>query len=90
MIKYKLNLFSSEIGVVEITAETETSVRLTNGQRRAKITHSLCYFDTWREAHDYLLFIRKDDVAQAEIWLQSAVKRLSVAQAMEEPPESEI
>lgn len=61
------------IETVEVERETDSSVWI-NGRRNAKTTSWDKYWDSWEEAHAYLL-------EKAERSLQSARRSLEMAQA---------
>ena len=62
----------SKIKPVEIESET-TNFVIINGRRSAKMSSYHCFFDTWQEAHDYLML-------EAENALNTARRRLEEAQ----------
>ena len=75
MIKYKANRYlGGTIKQVEIERETASNLWV-NGCRRAKKSSYDCFFDTWEEAHAYLLDL-------AEMKLESARRGLENAQGM--------
>jgi hypothetical protein len=58
MIKYKANILATGIYPVEIVSETEYDVKFIDAaghsrydQKRGNYSH---YFDTWKEAHEWL------------------------------------
>ena len=55
MIKYRTGKFiNNPIEAVEVERETDSSVWI-NGSRNAKHTIYYMYWDTWQEAHEYLM-----------------------------------
>jgi hypothetical protein len=69
MKKYKTDACSwgvpAYIEEVEVERETESSVWI-KGRRNAKVTDYAMYFDTWEDAHDYLLKKCDEKIAYAK------------------------
>lgn len=70
MKKYFALTWTAQTGTVEIVRETETSVYIAchepwaNGARReAKISDGRGYFDTWKEARDFLILHEATKIA---------------------------
>ena len=59
--KYRVTVYCTDITPIKIVRETEKTVflprsALIGGERRkSKMSTFTCYFDTWNEAHEYLL-----------------------------------
>jgi hypothetical protein len=64
--KYRTGfMLRNQIDAVEVDRETEKSVWI-RGSRSDKITSYYCYFDTWAEAHEYLVKKSLNDMSIAE------------------------
>jgi len=65
MIKYRTDEYSGtpefRIAKVEIEKETDTSVWI-RGMRNNKHSSFHNYFDTWQEAHEYILDLANNQV----------------------------
>lgn len=68
MIKYKTKEWRGEPGArilkIECERETDKCVWIDN-TRRLKITEDERFFDTWKEAHEYILELANNQVNQA-------------------------
>ena len=72
--KYRTGGFGGNlIQPVEVERETSVSVWI-NGNRSLKYTDFLKYWDSWEEAHDYLL-------KKAEREIKNARRQLEIAQS---------
>lgn len=88
MIKYR-TFSSSTIEAVEVVRETKVFVWLPNGRRESKISDWRAYFDTWPEAHKYLVDKQKRNVELDEQCLKSQKKLLAELEAMKMPGKTE-
>jgi len=72
MIKYKTtNIFNTlyaRIEKIEVERETEKSVWI-KGNKCCKTSYC-CYFDTWQEAHEYILDLANNQVNRAILQLE--------------------
>jgi len=80
--KYKTNYLKDNIEVVQILRETNEYVFFIaddfskGGRQEKKMSSSGAYFDTWLEAHNYLMDCAHKSVNVAEIMLENAMKTL--------------
>ena len=65
MIKYMI--YFDKITKILVKGETQKQIILTTGRRENKISDWKCYFDTWGDAHNYL--IEKAEREVSDIWL---------------------
>ena len=71
MKKYRTSTLGKLIEAVEVERETEASVWV-NGQRNGKRTEYHSYFNTFKEAKQYLLDIAERSVNSARLNLERA------------------
>lgn len=87
MIKYK-TLFDDKIEKVDVVRETDSSVwrldRRGKERRHSKKSSYEIYFDTWHEAHDYLVEKAKGSVGAAKSRLTWAEEKLAKIEAMKD------
>lgn len=79
-IKYQIN-YAQKIEKVEIERETESSVWI-NGSRLSKHSRYSAFFNTWEEAHAFILDKAERRVAAYARNLESATKSLKEIQSM--------
>ena len=72
MIKYRTQL--DRIEKVEVVKESEYSVWFPDGKRAKKGTSYECYFDTWADAHTYLMDEAAKKVSKHVSWLEQVEK----------------
>jgi len=87
MIKYKTDEWRGEPGarILKIECERETDKCIWIGKNRhLKITESERYFDTWQEAHEYILEMAKDKVNHVKVQLDKAKGLLGNIKGMKE------
>lgn len=88
MIKFKTG-FLKRIEPVEVTRETAATIFIANDrgieQRHAKRSSSINYFDTWAEAHQYLMTHAQRSVDYARMQLERANSSLGNIKGMKEP-----
>lgn len=77
--KYKTS-YGNKIEKVDCVRETDKRER-----REAKISSYDCYFDTWEEAHEYLLKITGDKVCRARYLLERARDEYGNVKGMKRP-----
>lgn len=82
MFKYKT--WCSEIKKVEYIKETQHFVTLQNGVREAKCSDMLCYFDTYKEAKDYLIKEALANVDYSKMRLDQTREDLKEVEALKE------
>lgn len=87
MIKYVAGWWRGRIKTVEVERETESSVWI-NGRRNAKLNNYKNYFDTWEEAHSYLMEKAQRKVNEARKSLEQANSELGTVKGMK-PPQGE-
>lgn len=86
MKKFKaLSWSGPRIEEVEIVRETDSSVFLLGGQRRAKVSECESYHDSWKEAHELLLARAEGRVSQARRALERANGALGNVKSMSAP-----
>jgi len=87
MIKYKTEEWrgepSARILKIEFERETDKCVWIGNN-RHLKITENERYFDTWEEAHEYILDLAKDKVNNVKVQLDRAKGLLGNIKGMKE------
>lgn len=81
MLKYRTYVSSHKIDAVEVERETDISVWVGN-RRRAKLTSYDCYFDTWEEAHEFLVDNAERDVECIRLNLERAKGKLGQIKGM--------
>ena len=81
MDKYEVRSWGAGIRAVEIDRETESSVWVA-GNRRKK---EGAFFNTWREAHDYLLSKAERSMEQARRSLEHAQGKYGNIKGMKPP-----
>lgn len=74
-----------EIKAVEIERETEHTVTLLDGRRENKVTTWDKYFDSWSEAHAFLMAKAEEKVEAAREKLQRARDVLGNIKGMKKP-----
>jgi len=85
MLKYKTQgFFDTRIDAVECERETDVSV-FVGGRRNAKRSQYDNYFDTWEEAHSFLLKKADNEVIAARNTLQRMNARLGNIKGMKKP-----
>lgn len=85
MIKYLTEHYSNpRIIEVEVEKETESSVWV-RGSRSAKLTDNRGYFDSWEDAHAFLLKNAEAKVEQARISLAYYNGKLGNVKGMKKP-----
>jgi len=73
MIKYKTKEWRGEPGarILKIECERETDKCIWIGNnRRLKITENERFFDTWKEAHEYILDLANNQVNRGILQLE--------------------
>jgi len=86
MFKYKANtMFSSGIEKVEIKKETTHQIVKSDSIREAKSCSYHTYFDTWKEAHTFLLTVAKQKLISARLRLQKEQGNHENIKGMKEP-----
>lgn len=85
MIKYRLRILFNEITVVEIKDETEKYITLSSGRQVKKDGRWIMYFNSWVEAHNRLLSIKRQCVEDSMVQLEQDKKELEDVEAMGEP-----
>ncbi len=88
MIKYRT--YFDKIETVEVLRETVSSVYVQTGskkgeRREAKRSSFYNYFDTWQEAHAFLVSNAELSVESARMNLERAKGRLGQIRAMKQP-----
>jgi hypothetical protein len=84
MVKYRTEYFFAPIITkVEVDKETYANVWI-NGQRVAKGSKYVKYFDTFFEAKNFLVHNADREVAMARIHLENESTKLAIAQALKE------
>jgi len=87
MIKYRIDKYSEtpefRISKVEIEKETDTSVWI-RGMRNNKHSSFHNYFDTWKEAHEYILGLANNNVNRAILQLERAKGLLLIIYGLKE------
>ena len=87
MIKYKTEEWrgepSARILKIECERETDKCIWIGNN-RRLKITESERFFDTWKEAHEYILEMANNQVNYARLRLERAKDLLKNIEGMKE------
>ncbi len=76
--------FSTQIDAVEVEKETAESVWV-KGRRKAKMSDGNNYFDTWQEAHDFLLCDADFRLRKAKYLLDKERSRLEMIKKMNRP-----
>jgi hypothetical protein len=87
MKKYVAENFAWGAGKIveaEVERESDTSVWI-GGRRAAKKTEWRRYFDSWEEAHQYLLDLAASKVVHVRNELQRANDRLGNVKGMKKP-----
>ena len=93
MIKYRAWCAMAEIKLVEILRETEKMVVIaapdgyfhTIGERKElKKTENYAHFDTWQEAHDYMIAVQEKRIQDVETTLMTEKSILEKILAMKE------
>lgn len=87
MIKYEV--WWDRITPVEVIGETKRMVVMPSGRRRAKWAEHRNYFDTWQEAHAFLVAEAADKLQSARLALQRAQGHFGNIKGMKPPVESE-
>lgn len=89
MKKFKTNVGEDRIDEVEVVRESEQSVWVRGyrgvERRESKMSQCGCYFDTWEEAHAYLVDKQDFKVVLARSSLAYAEKQLAEVQALKKP-----
>ena len=84
MIKYRTGGFGNKlIEKVEVERETEVSVWI-NGRRNAKDSSWYKYFNSWNEAHSFLIEKAESDVEAATNRLRRASANLQKIKSLTE------
>jgi len=91
MIKYRT--YFDKIETVEVLRETISSVYVQTGskkgeRREAKRSSFYNYFDTWQEAHAFLVLRAEIAVDGARSRLENEERRLGQIRGMKEPPDT--
>jgi len=75
MIKYKTKEWRCEpeprIVIIECERESERCVWI-DGKRHLKVTDNYIFFNTWNEAHEYILGLANNSVNRAILQLERA------------------
>ena len=64
MIKYRARTCINSIQPMECSKETKTQIIDASGYRYAKRSEGIGYFDTWDEAHAYLISEIERDISR--------------------------
>lgn len=86
MIKYRT--YFDKIETVEVVRETAASVYVgekMGGRREAKRSSFYNYFDTWQEAHEFLVLRAEIAVSGAQSRLEAEERRFRQIRGMKEP-----
>lgn len=86
--KYMTTCYArDEIKPVAVDKETDSSVWI-DGRRRAKLSSYESFFDTWDDAHNYLIALAETDMVVAKGKLRGAQSRLGNIKGMKPPQEA--
>ena len=81
LIKYRTGKWRTYIEKIEIERETDASVWV-DGRRFGKKTSYDSFFDTWKDAHEFLLRNAERTVVSLERRLEYANERISEIKAL--------
>ena len=81
--KYRTGSYGEPIEVVEVDRETEKSVWI-KGHRNEKITNYHSYFDSWSEAHDYLVKKFRNEMSRSKAKYDGAKNRYQEVLSLKE------
>ncbi len=81
---FKYRTWSAGIDKVECRNETEKFVTLINGNRTSKQSSLFYYFDTYKEAKDYLIKKALANVDYIKMQLESTYEDLKKMQSLKE------
>jgi hypothetical protein len=87
MIKFR-TWYNNEIEQIEVRGETEHTIIRMNGNREHKRSLNKTgtnYFDTWEEAHDFLVRRTKQDINSLTIQLRNEERILKEIEEMKPP-----
>ena len=84
MIKYRTGSYGVPIEEVKIDREKENSVWF-NGPRNAKRSEWYNYFDTWEQAHKYLLNKYQETLLSTERKLKAAQREYDEIKKLNAP-----
>lgn len=88
MIKYEVHSYGNKIVKVEVERETEQSVFLPGGQRRAKRSSGAAgFYDSFQEAKDALYAYVEGVVESRRRQLELSKSRLGNIKGLKEPVE---
>ncbi|WP_417790322.1 hypothetical protein [Terasakiella pusilla] len=86
IIKYRASLLEKSTNITKVECQRETAKCVyINGFRETKIGYYWGFFDTWEEAHSYLLGLAKEAVAEKSKKLNEARDVMAFVFSMDKP-----